>query len=177
MSPFLRPRSSLPLLLLFLNCFCFRSAVGGESPTAYEVLESYDLPIGLLPKGAIGYDLDASTGAFSAYLNGSCSFSLEGSYQLRYSPTISGRIASDHLSDLRGVSVKVLFFWVNIIEVRRLGDSLRFSVGIASADFAINNFYMCPRCGCGLNCPDDDDVAAGFNLRLPRLHPDAVNRS
>ncbi|KAJ8471933.1 hypothetical protein OPV22_026276 [Ensete ventricosum] len=170
-----RPMSSLSILLLLLYCFGFCFSADGESLTAYEVLGSYGLPPGLLPKGALGYDLDASTGAFSAYLNGSCSFSLEGSYQLHYNPTISGHIASGRLSGLRGVSVKVLLFWVNIVEVRRLSDSLRFSVGIASADFAINNFFVSPRCGCGLNCPDDDDDdVAGFPLRLRRLHPGAV---
>ncbi|CAL9779126.1 unnamed protein product [Musa acuminata subsp. burmannicoides] len=175
MSPF-RPMSSLAIvLLILLYCFGFCFSADVESLTAYEVLESYGFPPGLLPKGALGYDLDGSTGAFSAHLNGSCSFSLEGSYQLRYSPTISGHISSGRLSGLRGVSVKILLFWVNIIEVRRLSDSLRFSVGIASADFAIRNFFVSPGCGCGLNCPDvDDDDVAGFPLRLRRLHPDAV---
>ncbi|WOK93098.1 hypothetical protein Cni_G01791 [Canna indica] len=62
------------------------------------------------------------------------------------------------LTNLKGVSVKVLFFWLNIIEVRLLNDSLRFSVGIASADFTLSNFYISPQCGCGLDCPGDDDV-------------------
>ncbi|XP_072984311.1 uncharacterized protein At5g01610-like [Typha latifolia] len=148
--------------LLFLFFFFFRtSAVTSppdSNPTAYEALESYHLPVGLLPKGAVGYDLDPDTGKFSVYLNGTCSFSLEGSYQLRYQPTISGRIVHDRLFDLRGVSVKVLFLWVNIVEVDRRGDQLEFSVGIASADFPIDNFYECPQCGCGVDC---------VNLALP----------
>ncbi|XP_074557520.1 uncharacterized protein At5g01610-like [Curcuma longa] len=153
------------------------AAAGNDNLTAYQVLASYDFPPGLLPQGALGYDLKASTGAFSAYLNGSCSFSLDGSYQLRYKSTITGVIEPGRLSDLHGVSVKILFFWVNIIEVRRLTDSLRFSVGIASADFAMSNFYISPRCGCGLNCPDDHDSyeAARFPLRLPGLHRHAVS--
>ncbi|KAL6210368.1 hypothetical protein ACLB2K_015601 [Fragaria x ananassa] len=56
------------------------------------------------------------------------------------------------LKDLTGVSVKVLFLWLNIVEVSRRGDDLDFSVGIASASFPIDNFYECPQCGCGLNC-------------------------
>ncbi|XP_072996177.1 uncharacterized protein At5g01610-like [Typha latifolia] len=142
--------------LSFLLLLCFRSAAAlspaSAKPSPYEVLDSYHLPVGLLPKGALGYDLDPDTGKFTAYFNGSCAFSLEGSYQLRYQSTISGLIAVDHLRDLRGVSVKVLFFWVNIVEVSRHGDQLEFSVGIASADFPIDNFYECPRCGCGLDC-------------------------
>ncbi|CAK7348327.1 unnamed protein product [Dovyalis caffra] len=121
-------------------------------PTPYEVLAGYNFPIGVLPKGATGYELDKTTGKFRVYLNGSCSFSLEGSYQLKYKSTVSGYISENKLTDLSGVSVKVLFFWLNIVEVVRKGDELEFSVGLASADFPIDNFYECPQCGCGLNC-------------------------
>lgn len=50
--------------------------------------------------------------------------------------------------------MKLLFFWVDIIEVSRHGDSLDFSVGIAGAGFPIDNFEESPQCGCGLNCND-----------------------
>ncbi|KAJ6940938.1 hypothetical protein NC651_006910 [Populus alba x Populus x berolinensis] len=121
-------------------------------PTTYDVLSGYNFPIGILPIGATGYDLDKATGRFRAYLNGSCSFSLEGSYQLKYKSTVSGYISENKLTDLSGVSVKVLFFWLDIVEVVRKGDELEFSVGITSASFAIDNFYECPQCGCGFNC-------------------------
>ncbi|GLT42439.1 hypothetical protein SLA2020_164370 [Shorea laevis] len=53
----------LPLLLLLLLT---SSAVPYASSaistlTAYEVLEEYDFPIGLLPKGVLGYKLNSST--------------------------------------------------------------------------------------------------------------------
>lgn len=123
-----------------------------EPPTAYEVLQGYDFPVGILPIGVTGYDLDSPTGKFSAYFNGSCSFHLEGSYQLKYKSTIKGNISKGKLSGLQGVSVKLFFMWVDIGEVRRSGDSLDFSVGIASAGFPIENFEECPQCGCGLDC-------------------------
>ncbi|XP_077240682.1 uncharacterized protein At5g01610-like [Tasmannia lanceolata] len=123
-----------------------------NTSTAYEALQEYDFPIGILPKGALGYDLDRNSGKFSAYLNGSCSFSLEGSYKLRYKSTINGYIAKDRLRDLTGISVKVLFLWLNIVEVVRSGDDLEFSVGITSASFSLDNFEECPQCGCGFDC-------------------------
>lgn len=128
------------------------SAASDGASSAYEILQSYGFPVGLLPKGATGYDLDEQTGKFDAYFNKSCSFSLEGSYQLKYNSKISGYISKDKLSKLTGVSVKVLFLWLNIVEVTRSGDDLEFSVGIASADFPIDNFDIIPQCGCGLNC-------------------------
>ncbi|PKU78235.1 uncharacterized protein LOC110100230 [Dendrobium catenatum] len=144
-----------PLLLLPLILFAAAGAIANisdDTSSVYDALQSYNFPIGLLPKGAVGYDLDNSTGDFLVYFNGTCSFSLEGSYQLGYQSSISGRISTNRLSNLKGVRVKVVFFWINIVEVVRNGDELEFSVGIASANFAINNFVISPQCGCGLNC-------------------------
>lgn len=120
--------------------------------TVYELLESFDFPSGILPQGVVGYDLDPSTGKFAAYFNGSCGFSLEGSYQLNYKSAIRGFISKGELSGLEGVSVKLFWFWVDIIEVKRSGDDLEFSVGIAAAGFPLDNFEESPQCGCGFNC-------------------------
>ncbi|CAL1398620.1 unnamed protein product [Linum trigynum] len=124
--------------------------VAGQS--AYDILAGFNFPAGLLPQGATGYELDPSTGRFRAYFNGTCSFSLEGSYQLKYKSVIGGYISENRLTQLTGVSVKILFLWLNIVEVVRSGDDIDFSVGIASASFGIDNFFVCPRCGCGLDC-------------------------
>ncbi|XP_059652379.1 uncharacterized protein At5g01610-like [Cornus florida] len=128
------------------------SSAGDDDPTAYDLLQSYNFPVGILPKGVTGYDLDESTGKFALYMNKSCSFSLEGSYQLSYKSTVKGYISRGKLSRLEGVKVKLLFLWVDIVEVDRSGDDLEFSVGIASAGFSIDNFLESPQCGCGFDC-------------------------
>ncbi|KAJ7972980.1 Protein of unknown function, DUF538 [Quillaja saponaria] len=158
-----KPISPTSILCLFFVLFLslsfpVPSASGhSNSLTAYDVLEQYDFPVGLLPKGVTGYELDTSTGKFKAYLNGSCSFKIE-SYDLKYKSTISGVISKDKLSNLKGISVKVLLFWVNIVTVTREDYELDFSVGIASADFAVDNFYESPSCGCGFDCVNNDKV-------------------
>ncbi|CAL0316467.1 unnamed protein product [Lupinus luteus] len=126
-----------------------------SATTAYELLAQYNFPEGILPKGITGYELDESSGKFRAYLNGTCSFSLEGSYQLSYKPIISGHISKNRLKDLTGVSVKVLFLWLDIVEVVRDTGDLDFSVGIASASFPLDNFFVSPQCGCGLDCGEE----------------------
>ncbi|XP_014512276.1 uncharacterized protein LOC106770934 [Vigna radiata var. radiata] len=142
--------SALLLLLLF------SPTIGAitDAPTAYEMLERFHFPEGLLPKGVTGYELDPSSGKFRADLNSSCSFSLEGSYQLNYQKTITGYISDGRLTELHGISVKVLFFWLNILNVVRVGDDIDFSVGVASASFSLDNFFVSPQCGCGLDCGD-----------------------
>ncbi|KAH7676597.1 At5g01610-like protein [Dioscorea alata] len=159
------------LLLLLLVCFS-SSAVSSpltvlSKPSAYDVLQSYGFPVGLLPKGATGYDLDSSSGEFSAYLDGDCSFSIKNSYQLRYQSTISGTISTNRLYNLKGVSVKILFFWINIIEVVHRDGALEFSVGIASADFTEDNFFESPQCGCGFDCVGGAGDGARIKLRVP----------
>ncbi|KAF3610801.1 hypothetical protein DY000_02044261 [Brassica cretica] len=138
---------------LFLFCVPFTTAATAfDLPTAYTLLQSYNFPVGILPKGVLSYDLDESTGKFHAYFDKSCSFALQGSYQLDYKSTISGVISENKITKLTGVKVKVLFLWLNIVEVIRDGDELEFSVGITSANFAIEEFYESPRCGCGFDC-------------------------
>ncbi|KAI8548263.1 hypothetical protein RHMOL_Rhmol07G0260200 [Rhododendron molle] len=128
-----------------------------DTLTAYEVLEEYNFPIGLLPQGITGYELDKSTGEFSAYLNSTCTFTISG-YELKYKTTITGVITSGKLYKLSGISVKVLFLWLNIAEVIRDDDDdeeeLEFSVGIVSADFPVDGFIERPWCGCGFDCGD-----------------------
>ncbi|XP_059294738.1 uncharacterized protein At5g01610-like [Lycium ferocissimum] len=131
-----------------------------QSPTAYEILQEYDFPVGLLPKGVTRYEFNKTTGNFAVYFNKSCTFSISG-YSLKYMSKITGKISKDKLANLKGVQVKVLFFWINIIEVTRDGDQLDFSVGIASADFRVDNFYESPQCGCGFDCVNSGE----FNLK------------
>ncbi|XP_004292664.1 PREDICTED: uncharacterized protein At5g01610-like [Fragaria vesca subsp. vesca] len=136
-------------LLTILSSFAY-CEVG--KPSAYDVLQQYDFPIGILPIGVTGYELNTETGHFSIYLSGTCTFSVENSYELEYKSTISGFLSKGRLSDLKGVSVKVFFFWLSIVEVVHVGDDLQFSVGIASANFPANNFDESPHCGCGFDC-------------------------
>ncbi|PKI51652.1 hypothetical protein CRG98_027954 [Punica granatum] len=148
-----KPHSLPAALILFVVLLVFlHSPRAVSSLDAYEALQEFNFPEGILPKGVTGYELDRETGRFRAFLNGSCSFSLEGGYQLKYKSTIGGYVSNNRLTNLSGVSVKVLFLWLNIVEVTRVDDEMEFSVGIASASFPIDNFYECPQCGCGLDC-------------------------
>ncbi|KAH0738762.1 hypothetical protein KY290_037467 [Solanum tuberosum] len=163
------PSVALPLcIFLFLLLSAASPVIGDEdsqSPTVYLILQEYDFPVGILPKGVTKYELNKTTGNFAVYFNKSCSFSISG-YNLKYMSKITGKISKDRLANLKGVQVKLLLFWINIVEVTRDGDDLDFSVGIASADFAIDNFYESPQCGCGFDCVDSEENGSGkFDLK------------
>ncbi|XP_057774875.1 uncharacterized protein At5g01610-like [Salvia miltiorrhiza] len=148
-------------LLIILSLLS--AAASSNPPSVYEVLQYYGFPAGLLPQGVTSYELDTATGKFSVSLGGSCSFSISG-YDLKYKSTITGTIAKNKITDLNGIQVKILFFWINIIEVTSAGDELQLSVGIASANFPVDNFFECPQCGCGFDCVNSGRRSSGISL-------------
>ncbi|XP_061351898.1 uncharacterized protein LOC133296866 [Gastrolobium bilobum] len=155
--------SSIRLLFILVVSMTLGCALSQPNKlSAYEVLVEYGFPVGLLPKGAIGYALNRETGEFAVYFDGRCSFSIE-SYELEYKATITGVISNRRLYKLKGVKVKVLLLWLNIVEVVRTNNDIQFSVGIASANFGLENFFECPQCGCGFDCnklPENGDVSS-----------------
>ncbi|XP_022991260.1 uncharacterized protein At5g01610-like [Cucurbita maxima] len=145
--------SKLMASLLFLAFVSFSSPLvsAQKALTAYDIIQQYGFPVGILPLGVTGYELDRDTGSFSLFLDQKCKFTID-SYELEYKPTITGVISQGRLSKLKGVSVKILILWLSIVEVVSDGDELGFSVGIASANFPIDSFYESPQCGCGFDC-------------------------
>jgi len=121
----------------------------------------YGFPLGLLPKGAIGYSLNKDNDEFTVYFQGVCSLDIEA-YMLKYKWTITGVISKGRLYNLKGVTVKILLLWLNIVKVYRQGNDFYFSVGITSTDFDIENFLESPQCGCSFDCkplPLNSDVS------------------
>ncbi|GAA0140432.1 hypothetical protein LIER_35234 [Lithospermum erythrorhizon] len=131
------------------------------TPSVYKVLESFDFPIGLLPEGVTTYQLDNTTGNFIVNLDNDCTFTIQG-YQLKYKSKITGTISKDVIKNISGIQVKILFFWLSIVEVVRVDDEIQFSVGIASANFPVDGFYECPQCGCGFDCVNKVKGEIGF---------------
>ncbi|GMI66598.1 hypothetical protein like AT4G02360 [Hibiscus trionum] len=152
---------SVTFLILISLSLSASFAAADEKLSAYQLLQRYRFPAGILPKGVSGYELNSQTGEFSAYLNGTCNFAVD-SYELSYKSTIRGVISPGKISKLKGVSVKVLFFWLNIVELILDGDEMQFSVGIASANFPVDNFYESPQCGCGFDCNRLNGFAASI---------------
>ncbi|KAL8530999.1 hypothetical protein ACS0TY_007851 [Phlomoides rotata] len=153
----------LTLSLAFVSAFA-ATIFTDSPPTVYEVLESYGFPIGILPKGVSVYEFDSATGKFSVHLNTTCSFTIQG-YDLKYKSTVTGTISRGKIRNLDGIQVKILLFWVNIIEVTMDGGDLELSVGIASAAFPVDSFYESPQCGCGFDCAKEGKSNRDFSFK------------
>ncbi|CAL9118050.1 unnamed protein product [Musa textilis] len=142
--------------LLFLSLSVapsFAETQVSDELTAYQMLEKYDFPKGILPQGVQSYVLNQD-GSFEVYLSGDCEFEVTGGYLLQYKRRITGTVGVGSLTNLRGVRVKVLLLWFGINEVVRSGSELKFYVGPLSASFGLSNFEECPSCRCGFDCAD-----------------------
>lgn len=145
------PKTLLGFLLILSLSLAFAETDLSDAPTAYDLLESFDFPRGILPQGVQSYLL-RKDGSFEVYLGGDCEFKVTGGYLLKYKTKITGTVESGTIKNLNGVSVKVLFLWFGIGEIVRSGDELNFYVGPLSASFPFSNFEECPQCPCGFDC-------------------------
>ncbi|XP_042455316.1 uncharacterized protein LOC122039987 [Zingiber officinale] len=154
--PAFKIRSCLFLLLLLSSAVTLSSA--GGRPSAYDMLEKFDFPKGILPEGVPSYELK-DDGSFTVFLASNCEFKVDGGYLLKYDSKITGKVDARALTDVKGVSVKVLFAWFSIGSVARSDAALNFYVGPLSATFPVANFEECPRCRCGFDCATAASIA------------------
>ncbi|KAL0909995.1 hypothetical protein M5K25_020914 [Dendrobium thyrsiflorum] len=141
----LLPRT-YPVILLLLLILHFALSLASDSPSAYEMLERFGFPKGILPEGVRSYNL-VHDGGFEVLLSCDCEFRVDGDgFLLRYGKRITGKVKSGQLKELNGVSVKVLLVWFGINEVVSSGTDLYFHVGPLSASFPMSDFKECPKC-------------------------------
>ncbi|TKW07124.1 hypothetical protein SEVIR_7G287200v4 [Setaria viridis] len=145
--------TTYPLLLLLLLAATAKAAAAaaagtggnGTTPTAYEMLERYNFPRGILPAGVQGYALHPD-GTFEVYFPRPCEFLLARRWLVRYEARVSGSVAAGSLTALQGISVKVVFLWLGVGEVDRAGDNLSFYIGPVATSFPLRDFAESPRC-------------------------------
>ena len=136
------------LIILILIHSAPATAASLDDRTAYEVLQDYNFPVGLLPEGVKGYDLNIITGEFSVYFDYTCSFE-HNHFHLKYNPTVKGSISNGKIFGLNGVYEKRFLLWMEIDQIVRNGDDIVFSVGALSSAFPVTDFEMSPQCGGG----------------------------
>lgn len=142
-----RRRHPILLLFLLLACVCAAaSAASRDSRSAYEVLQSHGLPIGLLPEGVTEFYMDAD-GRFEARLDAPCTAMFES--EVRYNATVAGTISPGEIAGLSGVAAQDLFLWF-LVRAIRLDDQasgiIHFDVGVVDKRFPLSLFETPPDC-------------------------------
>jgi hypothetical protein len=116
-------------------------------PSAYEMLEGFGFPRGILPEGVTGYTYRPSDGAFEVFMGGDCEFEVDGGYRLTYRRRIYGNVEGGSIRNLGGVSVRMfLFNWGIDRVVMEDAAHLVFYVGPLSQAFPADNFGQSPQC-------------------------------
>lgn len=134
------------VLLSFSFCIFSARVDGNDQPSAYEVLKSYNLPIGVLPKGALGYTLDRNSGQFAVNLSSNCNVHVS-EFDIKYNSPITGVISHNNLGRIGGVKVKIALFWTDIENVNRNRNQLRFKIRkVGTKSFPFSDFNSCPNC-------------------------------
>ncbi len=116
-----------------------------SSSDAYEKIETYGFPRGILPPTVTGYNLEAN-GRFVLYLEGDCRVLIEEKYPLEYGKVITGVLSYGQLEELQGIRVKAFFVWWDITAISRNSNDLLFVIGLLSAQFPLTNFDDPPVC-------------------------------
>ncbi|WOL15571.1 hypothetical protein Cni_G24352 [Canna indica] len=136
-----------PFLLSFFFLACVCAAGSGDGGSAYEVLRSHGLPIGLLPKGVSEFRLDQE-GRFEARLDAApCTARFES--DVRYNATITGTISPGQIAGLSGVSALDLFLWFLVRAIRvddQTSGIIHFDVGVVVKRLPLTLFETPPDC-------------------------------
>ncbi|KAI5002211.1 hypothetical protein ZWY2020_026861 [Hordeum vulgare] len=122
-----------------------RTVAPTATPTAYEMLERYGFPPGILPKGVRDYELRPD-GSFEVHFPDECKFRVDGKYDIHYNSRVAGNVHNETINGLEGIKVKVFIAWINIREVRRAGDELSLHAGAISKSFPVDVFSSSPKC-------------------------------
>ena len=105
-----------PNLLFQFTILASIISLSSSSSSIYDVLGSYGLPPGLLPKGITNFTIDPSTGRFESHLDSSCNAKFETDFH--YEATVAGTLAFGQIGDVSGVSAQDLFLWFPVKGVR-----------------------------------------------------------
>ncbi|WOL03698.1 hypothetical protein Cni_G12418 [Canna indica] len=134
------------LLFLSLVISVSAAAAAAVASSAYEVLRSHGLPIGLLPKGVREFYID-DAGQFVAVLEASCTAKFES--EVRYNASVSGTISPGQIAGLSGVAAQDLFLWFPVRAIRLDDPSsgiIHFDVGVVDKRYPLSLFEIPPDC-------------------------------
>lgn len=147
------------LTLLTLALISTASSLSDDTPTVYDMLQKYGLPIGLLPDSVKSYSL-SDDGTFVVELEQPCYIQFD--YLVYYDTKITGKVNVGSITDLSGIQVKKLFFWFDVDEIRvdlPSSDNIYFTVGILNKKLDINQFETIH------SCSDNALSACGDSLK------------
>ncbi|KAG1363401.1 hypothetical protein COCNU_11G002280 [Cocos nucifera] len=136
--------------------------------SAYDVLKSHGLPMGLLPKGIKEFQVDEE-GRFEVRLEAACTAKFESQSEVRFNSTVSGTLSYGQIAPLSGVAAQELFLWFPVRGIRvdiPSSGLIYFDVGVIYKRFSLSLFETPPDCS---PLSSSFSEALGEGSRIARL--------
>ncbi|KAI4341372.1 hypothetical protein MLD38_026103 [Melastoma candidum] len=94
-----------------------------------ELLQEYDLPVGIFPRDATNYEFNEETKKLTVYITSVCEVGYKDSSVLRFSTTVTGYLEKGKLAEIDGMKTKVMI-WVKVTSISSEGSKLQVTAGL-----------------------------------------------
>lgn len=94
-----------------------------------ELLQEYDLPVGLFPRDATNYEFNEETKKLTVFIPSVCEVGYKDSSVLRFSTSVAGYLEKGKLVDIEGLKTKVLV-WAKVTAVSTERSKVHFTTGV-----------------------------------------------
>lgn len=94
-----------------------------------ELLQEYDLPVGLFPQDATNYEFNEETKKLTVFIPCVCEVGYKDSSVLRFSTSVTGYLEKGKLVDIEGLKTKVLV-WAKVTSVSADRSKVHFTTGV-----------------------------------------------
>ncbi|KAF8397204.1 hypothetical protein HHK36_016111 [Tetracentron sinense] len=99
-----------------------------QKPLA-ELLQEYDMPIGIFPRDATNYEFIEETRKLTVFIPSVCEVGYRDSSVLRFATIVTGYLGKGKLTDVEGMKTKVMI-WVKVTSISTEGPKLHFTAGM-----------------------------------------------
>lgn len=93
-----------------------------------ELLQEYDLPVGLFPQDATNYEFNEETKKLTVFVPSICEVGYRDSV-LRFNTSVSGYLEKGKLVDIEGLKTKILV-WAKVTSVSTERSKVYFTTGV-----------------------------------------------
>ncbi|KAI4319058.1 hypothetical protein MLD38_032706 [Melastoma candidum] len=94
-----------------------------------ELLQEYDLPVGIFPRDATNYEFNEETKKLTVYITSACEVGYKDSSVLRFSTAVTGYLEKGKLAEIDGMKTKVMI-WVKVTSIASEGSKLHVTAGL-----------------------------------------------
>ncbi|KAH0466349.1 hypothetical protein M5K25_007032 [Dendrobium thyrsiflorum] len=94
-----------------------------------DLLQEYDLPVGIFPRDATNYEFNEETRKLTVFIPSICEVGYKDSSVLRFLTCVTGYLEKGNLSDIEGMKTKVII-WAKVTSISTQGSKVHFNTSV-----------------------------------------------